>query len=349
MTRKKINWWEHDHSHLYKPKEGYTIARQESLFPDLVKAEKIIVKKENFDCKKEENDSQTMEKEGKGETLFEIKDKKEEKPEISKIKIFHRKNFGIVEKNIYENLDKKDGERNEKCVYKCRKGTLWVYYGYEFSRMAYIDNTLKIHKGFPDSLYDVLNEVEIYQLFAALYKGKWNRDYDPEYPAYELGYRDAYAAKLLSHENIEKPEIEKLLADLIGQGEYYLREHWYYENIVADKNSNPYPTSYESLKERLSIIPEDDKNLIRRILKVKKPYLSTKSNGYLPGIDIYRITQSWKKREDGTHIKKRDLDAKILEKIGFFVNPWMCADLIFDYMKRREQAWKKWNEDIEVI
>ncbi|MEM4590002.1 MAG: hypothetical protein QXK21_01930 [Candidatus Micrarchaeia archaeon] len=340
MKRKKINWWESDHAHLYKPKEGYKIVSQESLFPDLIINEKIIIK----DDSKKETD-ETKEKEERAENIL---DENKEEGKKAKIKIIHRKNFGIIEKNIYENLDRKDGDRNEKCVYKCRKGTLWVYYGYEFSRMAIIDNVLKIHRGFPDSLYDVLNEAEIYQLFVALYKGKWNRDYDPKYPAYEIGYRDAYAAQLISHENIEKTDIPTLVAELIKQGEYYLRNHWYYENIIADKNSNPYPTSYESLKERLSIVPEDDKNLIRKILKVKKPYLSTKSNGYLPGIDIYRIAQSWKKREDGTHIRKKELPKDLQEKIGFFVNPWMCADLIFDYMKRREQNWKKWDENIEV-
>ncbi|MCS7109648.1 MAG: hypothetical protein NZ903_02530 [Candidatus Micrarchaeota archaeon] len=345
MANKKIKSWEQYLAYHGRLPKEYKVLSQEGLFSEIPINEKIIIKEKKNDMENKEKNEKNSETEVKKEE--EIKENRviENRDTIT---IIHRKNFGIIEKNIYQNLDRTKGDRNDECVNRCRKGTLWVYYGYEFSRMAIVDNKLIIHEGFPDSLYDVLNEAEIYQLYVALYKGKWNRDFDSSYPAFEFGDRGAYAARLISYENIENEDFSKLMADLITHGEYHLRRHWNYDEIISNKKSNPYETTYLSLKERIGLIPEDDKRRIKKILKLKKPYLSTKRNNYLPGIDVYRISQWYNKNEDGTHVKKRDLPPNILKKIGFFVNPWLCADLIYDYMKKREQEWKKWNDNISI-
>lgn len=330
-------WKEKDNKN-HRNNEEVQILKQGSLFSDLPINEEIVIEKLGS-AKVESKRAQKIIWPTDSTATTMIK---------APIKIIHRKNFGVIEKNMYTRLDKNDRDINKFCTYKCRKGTLWVYYGFKFTTMYMDGNQLKYIDGLPYTLYDVLNEVEIYQLFAAIYKGKWNRDFDPNPPAYESGNRETRAAFLLSHERIEVDSFENLLANIIDHGENYLRHHWYYDKIMENRKSNPYRADFTDLQERLKLIPEEDKMLVRKILKLKKPYFSTKSNNYLPGIPIYEISQAYKKKEDGTHIRKADLDLENQKKIGFFVDPWKCADEIYDHMKEKEKQWKKWRDDIEI-
>jgi hypothetical protein len=139
-------------------KDEYLI--QGSLFGD-IKEEKIYINKfENNNEKKENN------KQNKDQT-------QEQKPNI---KIYHRKNFGIIEKNIYENLDQGRESKSEACPPRCRRGTWLVFLGFNYWTKTLSGGRILNLPEIPESLLDLLNEIEIYQMFIATYKGKWNRD-----------------------------------------------------------------------------------------------------------------------------------------------------------------------------
>ncbi len=340
---KKNKWHPHydpNFENNRKPKKDEEKFIQKGLFNEIPINESIFIKK--FQEKQEEiskDKSLNDEKNNNGQTE-------------KQIKIYHRKNFGIVQTHISELLDKRTDPKGGKCSEFCQKGLKWVYYGMIntiFAGHKSRKNTIYPHKGVPSSVYDVLNESEIFAFYAAIWLGKYLRD---------NATQASRLATLLAIDRIDKEDGVNLIYDIITTGQALLAPHWKFEEINKSKNSNPYPSSYESLIERIQLIPEEDISLVKKILKTKfviprfqkfniiKVNLDGITTETIEMIRMFDIFNAWKEKE-GKHYKRKDL-----REMGINTEPVderRCANFMQEYFAKKDEEWKAWRSGIETI
>ncbi len=263
------------------------------------------------------------------------------KPDDSNIvRLFHRKNFGIIQKNISENMDQGWKDHNKSCIKFCHKGSRWVYYGLMNTIQSMPDYTAIHLKSMPVSFYDVLNEAEIYAFLTAIWLGKHARDGDKYTPGLD---------KLISSETIERTKFEELLANMIMKGQSILSPHWYYHRIMENKKSNPYNDGYADLVERLTMVPIGDQSIVKEILKAKMIPPSLKINGeYTPGFDIRDVMCVWKENENKRHVKFRSLSKDDKNRLGHFDDERRCASHVYNYFARLDGTWTAWKEGMTL-
>jgi len=275
------------------------------------------------------------------------KQKEEVKEEIKtkkNLNVIHRKNFGIVAYHIATLLDRSDDQRNEECKKFCYNGAKLVYYGmnnikYGIQKTISYERMILIEK-IPDSLFDILNEYEIYAFLVAVWNGKFNRDNNEK-------YKNAKGAVILRE--INEFNFQYKLAELINHGKRLLNDHWQYDKLKEDTENNPYEDSWNSLTERIGMIPLSDKILTLKNLNSKCCPPKIKRNGsWSVGFDIECIKNYWKVRNGRHIVRTRDLNEEQRKGITYFVDPRACGRLVLEYFSEREKEWKKWKEDIQI-
>jgi len=312
---------------------------QEGLFPDIPPQYIHIKNDKTVEIARErkiesENNQKKIEK--KGNEPLEKQHKEEKETEAKKsLNIIHRKNFGIVAYHIATLLDRSNDQRNEECKDFCYNGAKLVYYG-----MNNIKYGIEINNGermvliekIPDSLFDVLNEYEIYAFLVSIWKGKYNRD--------NKNYKSK-GARILSE--ITESNFSYKLTELINYGKKILENHWQFDRLKEDKENNPYEDDWGSLFERINAISLSDKILTLKNLNSRYCPPKIKKNGiWTVGFDIECIKNYWKVK-DGRHIvRTRDLNEEEREGITYFVDPRACGKFVLEYFSKREENWRKW-------
>ena len=261
------------------------------------------------------------------------------KPEGKRvIRISHRKNFGIIQENIAENMDQGWKDNNRSCIKFCHKGSRWVYYGL-MNTLQSMPNHSAVHLNqMPVSFYDVLNEAEIYAFLTSTWLGKLARDGDRNMPGLK---------ELISTEAIERTRFEELLANAIMKGQDILSPHWYYDRIMENNKSNPYEDKYPNLIERLAIVPIADQSIVKEILKAKiiPPSMRTRSGDYTAGFNTRDVICLWKEDENGRHVKFRSLPIETRKKLGYFDDERRCASHVYDYFAGLNEKWSAWKQE----